>query len=178
MSLLTAPQKSDVRGSRARFLAVFGGIIGVYYLLTAIPWVDVHIIFPVLKLSARWASSLLNLAGAETVCHGVVVKGSTFAVAVRRGCDPFEPIALFAAGVLAFPAPWNKRLVGLIAGAVALFLLNLLRIASLYFLGSRQAGYFEAIHQEWWPALFILAALAMWGLWLFWTRRSTAPQNA
>jgi exosortase H (IPTLxxWG-CTERM-specific) len=153
-----------------RFLGVFFATVAVYYSLTLSPWVDANALYPVMKVSARGTSALLNLIGVKTTVEGVVVRGTGYSVAVRRGCDPLEPIVLFAAGVVAFPAPWRRRLPALAAASVLLFGLNLVRIVSLYLLGAGKSSMLESVHLWCWPAFFIICSLALWVLWLRWIR--------
>jgi exosortase/archaeosortase family protein len=101
-----------------------------------------------------------------------LVQGPDFGVVVRRGCDPLEPIVLFGAAVLAFPAPIPKKLWGLAAGSSILFVVNLIRVASLYVAGRTHTVWFETIHQELWPAFFIVFAVVLWCLWLWWAQPS------
>jgi len=153
-----------------RFLGIFFALVTVYYALTLWPWVDANAIFPVLKVSARGTSAILSVIGVKTTAAGVVVRGIDHAVAVRRGCDPLEPIVLFSAGVIAFPAPWRRKVPGLIVGSAFLFVFNLLRIASLYLLGANKSPLLESAHMVWWPAFFIVCSLILWVLWLHWVR--------
>lgn len=149
-----------------RFLCTFLCFIAAYYSLTLIPWVDRTVLYPVLELTAHSSSFLLNLADEGTTTRGIVVQGSGFAVAVRRGCDPLEPIVLFGAAVISFPAPWKRRVQGFAVGAVILFVVNLVRIDSLYWLGKHKSPFFETAHLELWPAFFILISLTLWFFWL------------
>jgi exosortase/archaeosortase family protein len=155
-----------------RFLAIFLALTGAYYALTLSPWVDANGLLPVMKASAHGTSVLLNLIGTKTTAEGVVVRGPDYAVAVRRGCDPLEPIALFAAAVMAFPAPWRQRFAGLLIVSVFLFGLNLVRVVSLYLLGLHKSSLLESFHLVWWPALFIACSLLLWIVWLRWVQRS------
>jgi len=155
-----------------RFLGVFFAFVTVYYALTLSPWVDANAIFPVLKVSARETSAILKVIGIKTTTEGVVVRGIDHAVAVRRGCDPLEPIVLFSAGVIAFPATWRRKIPGLIVGGAFLFVFNLLRIASLYLLGANKSPLLESAHMVWWPAFFIVCSLILWVLWLRWVQGS------
>jgi exosortase H (IPTLxxWG-CTERM-specific) len=155
-----------------RFLGIFFVTVAVYYSLTLSPWIDANVFYPVMEASASGTSMLLNLIGAHTTVEGVVVRGPDYSVAVRRGCDPLEPVVLFAAGVVAFPTPWGRRLVGLVLGGACLFGLNLLRIGSLYVLGSRKSPIFDSCHLWWWPAFFIICSLALWVGWLLWVQRA------
>lgn len=179
---MSRPRRSQdrVAGRKAvrRFLLIFLGLVGCYYGLTLIPWVDANVLYPVLVFSAQGSSFLVNLTGDQTTVQGVLVQGSKFVVAVRRGCDPLEPIALFGAAVIAFPASWKRKVCGLAIGAALLFMLNLVRIGSLYLLGKSKSTLFETLHLELWPAFFILVALSLWVLWLMWIRDTTQPENA
>ena len=89
---------------------------------------------------------------------------------IRRGCDALEPSWLFSAAVLAFPATWRRRLFGILVGVSLILTLNLVRIVSLYFFGVHTPAFFEIIHLEVWPVLFIIAALCTWLTWVRWTR--------
>lgn len=167
----SGPRPPSSKNQMLRFLGIFLGCVTVYYALTLSPWVDAKLILPVMKISAHGTAALLNLFGAKTSANGVVVRGAHYAVAVRRGCDPLEPIVLFAAGVMAFPAPWRRKLTGMALGGILLFGLNLARIASLYLLGAGQSPLFDRLHLWWWPAFFILCSLGLWVLWLLWVNR-------
>ncbi len=160
-----------------RFLLIFLMIVAGYYCLTLVPWVDRHVLYPLLEGSAKASSLLLNVLGQTTTSNGIVIQGTSFAVAVRRGCDPLEPIALLSAAVIAFPAALRYKVAGLIAGAALLFALNLVRIGSLYWLGCHKSAWFETVHLELWPACFILVSIGLWVLWLIWIRK-TQPLDA
>jgi exosortase H (IPTLxxWG-CTERM-specific) len=162
--------------SARRFLLIFLGTVAAYYALTLSPWVDAHLLYPVMTASASASSVLLHILGIKTTVAGVVVSGANFSVAVRRGCDPLEPMVLFAAGVLGFPAPWRCRLAGMFIGWIILFGLNLVRLASLFLLGAEKSPWFDGLHLWGWPAGYILCALALWVVWLRWVM--LAPETA
>jgi exosortase H (IPTLxxWG-CTERM-specific) len=166
----TAPRRllPWVNPGSVRFLLLFGAILGGYYALTVIPWVDRNLIYPVLEFTARTASWLMNLAGGETMVNGITIQGPVFAVRVQRGCDPLDPMVLFGAAVFAFPSKWKQKGPGLLIGSATLLLLNQVRIISLYLVGRSHAEWFYSFHQEWWPAGFVLAAIALWLGWLQW----------
>ena len=78
-------------------------------------------------------------------------------------------LALFAAALLSFPARWKSKLIGLAAGLAVLFLLNIVRIVSLYLTGIHYPKAFEFMHVEAWQGIFILFALALWIFWMKWS---------
>ena len=166
------PAETPRASGRARFIVVFLLVVGGYFGLSSLEWVDRELVLPVLKVSAAGASWLLSLIGVVTQTDGVVVKGAEFSVAVRSGCDPLAPIALMSGAMLGFPSSWRQRLAGMLGGAGILFGLNLVRVASLYLTGRAHSNWFYSLHQEWWPAAFIVVALLLWWAWLNWVQQS------
>jgi exosortase H (IPTLxxWG-CTERM-specific) len=165
----TAPARGDNRRTATlRFLGIFFAIVAVYYSFTLSPWIDAHVLYPVMKVSARGTSVLLGFIGVKTTVEGVEVRGADYTVAVRRGCDPLEPIVLFSAGVIAFPAPWRRRLPAVVVAIAAFFAMNLVRLVSLYLLGANKSLMLESFHLWCWPAFFIICSLGLWVLWLRW----------
>lgn len=152
-------------------MAIFLSVVAGYYALTVSPWVDRHVLFPTLEICARASSYLLNLGGAATSLNGVRIEGPDFSITVRRGCDPADPIMFFGAAVLAFPAPLRRKALGFLIGAALLFAINLARIITLYLAGKARLPWFESLHQELWPAVFIVSAVLIWFAWLQWVRK-------
>ncbi len=171
------PKPTRIRPHQ-RFLLLFLLLAAGFYAITLSSWVDRHLLFPVLGWSAEASSALLNLVGQNTTCSGVVIKGSDFSVAVRRGCDPIDPIVLFGAAILAYPAALGRKAAGFLIGAATIFGLNLVRIATLYWTGRAKSDLFESLHKEWWPAFFILLSLALWLVWLQWVRKQVTKTHA
>ncbi len=116
-----------------------------------------------------WASNfILNLLGQGTHVSDVTIRSSSFAIAIRRGCDAIEPTWLLCAAILAFPGTWRRKLVGMTIGMVLLQGLNLVRIVTLYWIGSRFPALFPSAHLEWWPAFFIVTAIGLFVGWKEW----------
>ena len=172
-----APFTRSGRSHAIRFFAGFVALLTTYYIVISQPAADLHVMMPVLASSARNACRLINIFGGSTTVDGVVVRGSEYAIAVRRGCDPLDPLALFSSAILAFPTRWPRKIIGLLAGVVAIFMVNLLRLTSLYFLGAAKSPLFGPAHQEIWPALFILFSLGLWLAWLAWAQPSRTAEN-
>jgi exosortase H (IPTLxxWG-CTERM-specific) len=55
---------------------------------------------------------------------------------------------------------------GMAAGLVAIQVLNVVRVISLFYLGQWSAAAFEWAHLYLWQALIMLDALVVWLLWL------------
>jgi exosortase family protein XrtM len=92
-------------------------------------------------------------------------------LSVLNGCEGTESILLFAAAVLAFPAPWRKKPAGLLLGLVWVFLLNQARIVSLFFILRHRPQWFEAMHGTIAPIFIIIAGGIVFSFWLNWASR-------
>jgi exosortase H (IPTLxxWG-CTERM-specific) len=155
-----------------RFGLIFGLVTAIYYVLALTPWVDGDLFPAYLRTNACVSNALLNWLGQSCQADGTTIRSPQFAITIKRGCDALEPSWLFCAAVLAFPAPWRRRLPGMAVGVTAILTLNLVRIVSLYFIGIHLPGFFETMHLEIWPVLFIIVALLLWIAWVSWSRRN------
>ena len=153
-----------------RFVFLFALFMGIFYGVMLIPAVD-RVMYDYLAANAWLSHALLNLLGFGTVLNMTQISSGDFSIVVRRGCDAVEPAALFASAVLAFPAPWRKKAVGIVAGTLVLLAINILRVVSLFWIGIVARPLFAKIHLEIWPLLFILAAFALCAAWIRWARK-------
>ena len=80
---------------------------------------------------------LVTLFDPNVVAAGKVMRSTAngFAVSIEAGCNGVEATIVLLAAILAFPAPWSDKLVGLAAGIVAVQGLNIVRVISLFYLG-------------------------------------------
>lgn len=152
-----------------RFVGLFALFMGVFYAVLLFPAVD-RAMYDYLAANAWLSHSILNLFGFETLLNKTQISSGNFSIVVRRGCDAVEPAALFVSAVLAFPAPWKKKVLGIVAGSLVLLLINILRIVSLFWIGIVARPHFAKAHLEIWPLLFILAAFALCAVWIRWAR--------
>jgi exosortase/archaeosortase family protein len=79
-----------------------------------------------------------------------------------------EAKILFVSAVAASPGPLSRRAAAAIGGLAVLFLTNVIRIASLYFIGVQSADAFEVAHREVWPLLLVGMAALEFLLWARW----------
>lgn len=149
-----------------RFIVAFLLWIGGFSILFQIPWIDDRVIVPMTELLARIAGLGLRGLGFEIQVSGTVLGGSEgFAVNILKGCNGAYVMAIFLAAVLAFPATWKERGIGILAGLPAVQGINLMRILSLYWIGVRHPDLFERFHYHVWQTLVILLSMALWVLW-------------
>lgn len=80
--------------------------------------------------------------------------------------------------MVAFPASWRLKLIGIAIGILAVQGVNLLRIISLYYLGKWNMQVFEFAHLYLWQALIMLDVLIVWLLWMQMVARRTERTHA
>ena len=68
--------------------------------------------------------------------------------------------------MLAFPATWKYRVIGIVAGLIAVQTLNVVRVISLFYLGQSSVKAFEWAHLYLWQALIMLDVLIVWLIWI------------
>jgi exosortase/archaeosortase family protein len=153
------------------FVAKFGALMLVFYTISALPFSE-RTLYSYLKANAWFSNFILNICGQATHVSDVTIRSPAFAIAIRKGCDAVDPTALLCAAILAFPGLFFRKLIGMAAGIVILQLLNVVRIVTLYFIGSHFPAFFPSAHLEIWPALFILVAILCFVGWRDWATES------
>jgi exosortase/archaeosortase family protein len=111
------------------------------------------------------SSSLLNLFGQDTVVVGTMVRSNVFGISVVTACTGIFITGLFLIAVVAFPARWLAKLIGAGIGIGGIFLVNIVRLVSLYFIGVHWPGFLDQAHQLIWQSLLIVIAVSLWLVW-------------
>jgi exosortase H (IPTLxxWG-CTERM-specific) len=116
---------------------------------------------------------LMRLFGGHIRSEGMVLAfmDGPGAVYVSSGCNAVEVCLLFAAAVLAFPAPIKARLAGAVTGILVIQGLNLLRIISLLILARFAQKAFDFFHMYVWDAFIMLDGVLLFLGWHHWQSR-------
>ncbi len=151
--------------SQVLFLVKFFAILLAAYLLIAWNPVNDNVIEPFTAAIAKGSAKLLNLFGQPVIVIGTVISSSRFAVNINNGCNGVEAMLILLASIIAFPASLRARAAGLALGAIAIQLLNAVRIISLYLLGAYYPRFFDTFHTAVWQIVIILSAILFFLLW-------------
>ena len=127
--------------------------------------------YAIQRTFAQTTSLVLNVFGSGTVAQGNVVFSEDFGITVVTACTGIFATGLFLLAVVAFPATWLSKLIGVSIGIAGLFVINVIRLASLYAVGIHWPSILDPVHQLVWQSLLIVLAIA---LWLLWASRATA----
>jgi exosortase family protein XrtM len=100
---------------------------------------------------------------------------------IVRGCDGAGVVFLLVSAILASSAGMKRKLLGILAGTVLIYLLNELRVIALYFVIAYRNPWFGPLHNYFVPMLLIAATLLFFLAWTSWVRDSEnarAPGSA
>jgi len=150
------------------FLVKFFAILIAAYLLIAWNPVNDHVIVPFTQLVASVSGAILKGIGQAVTVTGTTIASSRFGVNINNGCNGVEAMLILLASIVAFPASLRARITGLLLGALAVQLLNAIRIVTLYLLGAYQPKLFDMFHTAVWQIVIILSAI---GFFLVWSAR-------
>jgi len=161
----------------ARFFTVFVVLLVVMFTAELTPWAQQFFVVPWTNALASISTSIVTLFDPNVVASGKVIRSVTngFAVSIEAGCNGVEATLVLLAAILAFPAPWRHKVIGIAIGIVAVQLLNVVRVISLFYIGQWNFAVFEWAHQYVWQALIMLDVLVVW---LVWVRRVPRTRDA
>lgn len=152
----------------ARFFVSFVVIQLVLFVAELTPQAQEHFVVPFTETVAAVSVHLITMFDDSVLALGKVIRSADtgFAVSIEAGCNGVEAMIVLAAAILAFPAPWKRKLAGFIVGAVAIQALNIVRIISLFYIGQWNMRLFEWAHLYIWQALIMLDVLVVFLVWL------------
>jgi exosortase H (IPTLxxWG-CTERM-specific) len=150
------------------FFLWFLGLQATLFGLELTPWVQSWFVVPWTNTLAAMSAGIVKLFDPGVLSYGKVLRSASngFAVSIEAGCNGVEATIVLVAAILAFPAPWKRKLVGLVIGVIAVQALNIVRVISLFYLGQWNFDVFEWAHLYVWQALIMLDVLVVWLLWV------------
>lgn len=154
------------------FLVLFLAILGGGFTAIALNAINDRVIEPFTAGIARVSGATLDLIGQDISVQGAIIRSSRFAVNIKNGCNGVETMIIFLAAVLAFPAGWKARGIGLVLGMIAIQAVNLVRVVALFLTGAYFPQLFDSSHTVVWQTIVILFGVL---LWIFWASRFAAP---
>lgn len=151
-----------------RFVSVFLILVVVLFFLELYQPVQQILVIPWTQLLAFITGKILLLFDASVIVQGKVIANSLngFSVSIEAGCNGVEASLILVAAILAYPSSWEMKFNGIVFGVLAIQLLNIVRIISLFYLGQWDMQWFEWMHLYIWQILIILDALIVFIIWL------------
>ena len=161
--------------AQKKFLLRFALYLVAFYGLVAIQPVNDAVVVPFTAFLVKISAAILRAIEKDVFTRGTVIQSALFAVDVKNGCNGIEAALLLVAAMLAFPASAKARAAGLGVGLLAVQVVNLVRIVSLFWLGAHRRDVFDLFHAAVWQTLLILLAV---GIFLAWGKRLRGGESA
>jgi archaeosortase B (VPXXXP-CTERM-specific) len=144
------------------FFVVVGIFIVLYYRIT-----DSRPFHGFEAVTAAVTGFLLNLTGRGVVVRDTVVSSSQFAFQIVDLCTAVMPMLILTAAILAYPSRLKEKAFGIVMGLIVIFVINQVRLVSLFYIGAYAPGIFETAHLLVWQSLMILLAVGIWLVWVY-----------
>ena len=160
--------------SITRFLVIYFLLMGAIFFLLGLRaiwrFVDVDDLYTkgVVVLTSR----ILEALSLPVTHQGSVIRLPSVALDVKFGCNGLEAVLIYAVAVLAFPAPWMHRLLGMFVGFVLLQVINILRIIALVYSALHLKSIFQYIHIYVAQGMMIAVSLGIFLIYLNYAKSS------
>ena len=141
---------------------------------------------PVQLLDVRFSQALVHVSrgliagcGGHATRDGAILRAPEgFGVEMRDGCNAVNVTILLWSAVLAFPASWKMKALGIAAGSLIIQVVNIVRFISLFYLGQYSMTWFDFAHAYLWESLLVLDTMVVFWLWVKHAERPGAAAHA
>lgn len=159
-----------IRNPSLRFGALFTASCSIVYLVLA--WLPPSVFIPLNIYTAKTTAYFLSALGASASTKADLVAVKGFSVRIIGECTSLYVSVLFVCFVCAHPAPLQRKLIGILLGAPALALANLIRLAIVLLVSSAKPSLFELVHVYLGHVYMALCTLLACIAWLRWVEKS------
>ncbi len=157
--------KRPVIKSLVKLYVTFGASILFFVIAFQFNFVHENVVVPFTAFVAHCSSILMNIFGAGSKVTENTLSTSKFSINVVDGCNGIYATAILISGVIAYPASLRHKFYGIIFGFTAVFLVNLVRVISLFYMGLQFPDIFQEVHVYVWQPIIILWAIIVWNFW-------------
>ena len=164
-----------------RFVITFLVVLVGLFSLEMLNPVQEHLVVPFTGLLAKISAALVSPFDDTVIAYGKILQFSDtgFAVSIEAGCNGVEATIVLIAAVVAYPGSWKARCIAIGLGFLAVQVLNILRIITLFYLGDWDLDIFSWVHLYLWPSLIMLDVLVVFVLYLrYLSRKEGEMANA
>lgn len=147
-------------------------LLPVLTLLTLAGWFKTIVEEPLILANSWLTFWFLDLMGAQVTLNGAFIYSREFSIEVVSGCTGLFVFLFLFAAVLAFPSPWKSKGKAILLGGTLIFVLNQVRLLTLYFIGTSFPSLFDDMHVYVWQGVIIVFVAFYWYSWAVGSQRS------
>ncbi len=147
-----------------QFIALFISLCTVFYLLYYY-FMDRFTFLE--NITAYLLGFLLRIFGMDTIVSGndVTIVGH-ITLRIIDECTAVFGSIVYLSCVLAYPADTRKKVIGIALGIPCLYVVNMVRLVILAFVGVSNPRIFEFVHTYLWQTIFIVFVIVIWLVWV------------
>jgi exosortase H (IPTLxxWG-CTERM-specific) len=155
-----------LRREPVRFAVVFAIIVALIFGINSLV-VPTRFMKRYIEIIAASVALVLRISPFEVGLEGSLIRFHEFAVRIIPECSGVEAMAIFCGAVIAFPATIRKKLLAVGVGVPALYVVNILRLACLAYIGAfKSREVFDFAHVYVWQTVFIIFVVILWLIWI------------
>jgi archaeosortase B (VPXXXP-CTERM-specific) len=117
-------------------------------------------------VTADLTGFFLRVFGLAVRVSGRTVSMSNFGIEVVGECTGLYEMLIFLAAMIAYPANWKKKLIGVGLGIPFLYVINIIRMIFITLVANWSPKTFKFLHLYFWQVAMILIILSVWVLWI------------
>jgi exosortase/archaeosortase family protein len=125
---------------------------------------------PAQRLLAGSGTAVAQLTGGESSVIGDQIAVGGLSIDINYECTGVYVALILVVFLFAYPAPWDRRLLGAALGIVGLTIVNILRIAVLVRIAEVSPDLFGYFHEYVWQGVFLILVIAYAMAWVEQTR--------
>lgn len=151
-----------------RFAVTYLILMGAFFLLIGLKPIQ-----DIIDLNGRYTrgvviltSKILKILSIQSTYQGSIIQLPSIALDVRFGCNGLEAVMIYSVAVIAFPAQWKYKLMGIGGGFALLQIVNILRITALAYSAIHFKTLFEYIHVYIAQGMMIAVSLGVFFIYL------------
>ena len=138
--------------------------------LLSFVWLYVHFsdsssVYKIMVVNAEVIGTIANIIGVDTIVRENVVMTGPVSLEIVPECTSLPYLAIFSAGIVAFPTLLRQKLSGIVLGVVGLSLLNIVRMVCLLLVAMFAPSAFDSAHVLVGQSLMIVASVFLWIIW-------------
>jgi archaeosortase B (VPXXXP-CTERM-specific) len=117
-------------------------------------------------LNATLVHDTYKLLGLSVSQARYTVTVNGFSMSIAPVCTAVTTMIIYFACIVAYPAGFLKKIVGILIGFPALALVNFGRLLLLGYLGYTNTELFDLVHQYVFQVVFIVFVIVLWLIWI------------
>ena len=169
MTSSTGAPQSPPAGSNRPFYLLVAKFLGILFLASlAFSMFKAHeYLEPMQAAIASGAAFGARVLGDNASSQGAYIEvQDTPAIFINHECTGIYVLVIYVAFLLAYPASWLKRLVGIAVGIAVLEGVNVARLSFLTMIASRWPSLFDYFHEYVWQGIFVAMLALLVAVWI------------